>query len=122
MPYCVREASGGALQVGKYTVAPFFLQPRKCGGKEMTIGHRASLRRFCSTIGACDARDFSELHAHASAPCSIVPVERRPVLGEEGDRPPAGQKEREHGGHQELANAASLRIQIGMGQAASTRV
>jgi hypothetical protein len=41
MPYCVRETTGDALEIRKHTIAPFLVQPGKCGGKEMIINHGA---------------------------------------------------------------------------------
>ena len=41
MPGRMRKSPRDALEIGKHTVAPFLLQARKRGEKEMIIGHSA---------------------------------------------------------------------------------
>src|SRR6516225_9096026 len=83
MPRRMRKSPRDALEIGKHAVAPFLLQARKHGGKEMIIGHGAkSPSGSCSTIGTSDTRRIQRASAAMrSAPSSVVPAEGQPAPG-----------------------------------------
>src|SRR5262249_37251521 len=87
-PYCVRETTSDALEIGKHAVAPFVVKASKCSGKEMIINHGArSPSGLCPTTGTLPIQSAPmPLRSRAIARQLWGGERGRPVLGR-GDRP-----------------------------------